>query len=70
MTSFNHFKSVIRLNELAEEPYDLTDPLQLTPKRVDSMMSEGLGLIQKSPFQGLLLFVVHSSFLDAAVCGA
>lgn len=44
MTSFNHLKSVIRLNELAEDPYDLTSDLTLHPKRIDSMMSEGLGL--------------------------
>ncbi len=44
MTSFNHLKSVIRLNELAEEPYDLTDENSLHLKRIDSMMSEGLGL--------------------------
>lgn len=44
MTSFNHLKSVIRLNELAEDPYDLTNEDNLQPKRIDSMMSEGLGL--------------------------
>ena len=44
MTSFNHLKSVIRLNELAEEPYDLTDEANLQPKRIESMVSESLGL--------------------------
>lgn len=44
MTSFNHLKSVIRLNELAEDPYDLTSDGQLQSKRVDSMLSEALGL--------------------------
>ena len=44
MTSFNHLKSVIRLNELAEDPYDLTNETNLHPKRIDSMMSEGLRL--------------------------
>ncbi len=44
MTSFRHLKSVIRLNELAENPYDLTLEMNLNPKRIDSMMSEALGL--------------------------
>ncbi len=44
MTSFNHLKSVIRLNELAEDPYDLTEEENLQPRRLDSMLSEGLGL--------------------------
>jgi glucose-6-phosphate isomerase len=44
MTSFNHLKSVIRLNELAEDPYDLTVLENLQPKRIDSMLSEALGL--------------------------
>jgi glucose-6-phosphate isomerase len=44
MSSFNQLKSVIRLNELAEEPIDLTDESSFTPKRIESMMSESLGL--------------------------
>lgn len=41
MTSFRHLKSVVRLNELAEEPYDLTLEGAIAPKRVDSMIAEG-----------------------------
>ena len=37
MPSFHHLKSVIRLNELAEDPFDLTLEGALTPKRVDAM---------------------------------
>lgn len=44
MTSFRHFKSVIRLNELAEDPYDLTKEGAVTPKRIDAMIAEILGL--------------------------
>ncbi|MBM3199263.1 MAG: glucose-6-phosphate isomerase, partial [Chlamydiae bacterium] len=44
MTAFNHLKSVLRLNELAEDPYDLTGEINLSPKRIDAMLSEGLGL--------------------------
>ncbi len=44
MTSFNQCRSVIRLNELAEEPIDLTDESNFTSKRVDSFLSEALGL--------------------------
>lgn len=44
MTSFNHLKTVIHLNELAERPFDLTDTTQLTGKRVDMMISEASGL--------------------------
>ena len=44
MTSFNHLKSVIHLNELAQEPYDLTAQDALHPKRIDSMLTEALGL--------------------------
>ena len=44
MTSFSHLKSVIHLNELAEDPYDLTLDINLQPKRIDSMLSEALGL--------------------------
>ncbi len=43
MTSFRHLKSVIRLNELAEDPYDLTQEGAVTPRRIDSMIAEGLG---------------------------
>ncbi len=44
MTSFNHYKSVIRLNELAENPIDLREESVLNSKRVDNYMSEALGL--------------------------
>jgi len=44
MYCFNQLKSVIRLNELAEDPVDLTDDGIFNPKRVDSMVSEALGL--------------------------
>lgn len=44
MTSFKQLKSVARLNELAEDPLDLTDESNFTPKRIDSMVSEALGL--------------------------
>ncbi len=44
MTSFRHLKSVIRLNELAEEPIDLTEEGVLTPKRIESMISSAVGL--------------------------
>lgn len=43
MNSFRHLKSVIRLNELAEDPYDLTKEGAVTPKRIDSMVSEAVG---------------------------
>jgi glucose-6-phosphate isomerase len=43
MTSFRHLKSVIRLNELAEDPYDLTKEGAVTPKRMDAMLAEALG---------------------------
>ena len=44
MTSFRHLKSVIRLNELAEDPIDLTSDGMLTPKRIDSMVAEAAKL--------------------------
>ncbi|MES2122945.1 MAG: glucose-6-phosphate isomerase, partial [Chlamydiota bacterium] len=44
MTSFRHQRSVVRLNEQAEEPYDLTIEGAIAPKRVDSMIAEGAGL--------------------------
>jgi glucose-6-phosphate isomerase len=43
MTSFRHLKSVIRLNELAEDPYDLTKDGAVTPKRIDAMTTEAAG---------------------------
>jgi glucose-6-phosphate isomerase len=43
MTSFRHLKSIIRLHELAEDPYDLTKDGAVTPKRIDSMVSEAIG---------------------------
>ncbi len=44
MTSFRHLKSVIRLNELAEDPYDLTKEGAVTPKRIETMAVEAVGL--------------------------
>lgn len=44
MSSFRHLKSVIRLNELAEDPYDLTQEGAVTAKRIDSMMAEAVNL--------------------------
>ncbi len=44
MTAFRHLKSVIRLNELAEDPLDLTSDGVLSPKRIDSWFKEALGL--------------------------
>ncbi len=44
MTSFRHLKSVIRLNELAEDPIDLTEEEVLTSKRIDGMISEAAKL--------------------------
>src|SRR5512135_1739735 len=44
MTSFRHLKSVIRLNELAEDPIDMTSEGTITPKRIDSMIASALGL--------------------------
>lgn len=44
MSSFTQLKTVMRLNELAEEPVDLTEESNFTSKRIDSMVCEGLGL--------------------------
>ena len=44
MTSFRHLKSVLRLNELAEDPLDMTKEGCITPKRVEAMVAEALGL--------------------------
>jgi len=44
MTSFRHLKSFLRLQELAENPLDLTEEDILTPKRIDTMVSEVVGL--------------------------
>ncbi len=44
MTSFRHLKSVIRLNELAEDPYDLSKEGAVTPKRIENMTAEAAGL--------------------------
>lgn len=43
MTSFRHLKSVIRLNEIVEDPYDLTKEGAVTPKRIDTMIAEAVG---------------------------
>lgn len=40
MASFRHLKSVIRLNELAEDPIDLSLANVLTSKRIESMTAE------------------------------
>lgn len=39
MTSFKHLKAVVRLNELAEDPIDLSKEGVLTPKRIESMVA-------------------------------
>lgn len=44
MVSFRHFKSVIRLNELFEDLCDLTKEGELTARRIETMVSEVLGL--------------------------
>ncbi len=44
MPSFRHLKSVIRLNELAEDPLDLSEEGILTPKRIESLHAESCGL--------------------------
>ncbi len=44
MTSFRHLKSVVRLNELVEDPVDLSMDGVLTPKRIDSMVAEAAKL--------------------------
>lgn len=43
MTAFRHLKSVLRLNELAEDPPDLSAEGILSPKRLDAMVSEAVG---------------------------
>ncbi len=43
MTSFRHLKSVVRLNELAEDPLDLTIEGAITSKRIDAMIAQALG---------------------------
>jgi glucose-6-phosphate isomerase len=43
MPSFRHLKSVIRLNELAEDPFDLTEEGAVTPRRLDTMVASALG---------------------------
>lgn len=44
MPSFSQLKSVLRLKELAEEPVDLAVDGVLSPKRIDAMLKESLGL--------------------------
>jgi len=44
MASFRHLKAVVRLNELAEDPYDLSKEGAVTPKRIESMVARGCGL--------------------------
>lgn len=43
MTSFRHLKSVVRLNELAEDPLDLTQEGAVTQRRIDAMVTGALG---------------------------
>jgi glucose-6-phosphate isomerase len=44
MTSFRHLKSILRLQELAEDPIDFTQEEILTSKRIETMSSEACGL--------------------------
>ncbi|MBS0621198.1 MAG: glucose-6-phosphate isomerase [Verrucomicrobia bacterium] len=44
MPSFRHLKSVLRLNELAEDLIDLSEEGTVTPKRLDAMVAEAAGL--------------------------
>lgn len=44
MASFHHLKSVIRLQELATHPIDLTLEKNFSPKRLETMTAEALGL--------------------------
>ncbi len=44
MGSFRRLKSVIRLNELAEDPLDLSQEGTLSPRRIDNMRAEALGM--------------------------
>ncbi len=42
--TFDQFKSFLRLQQLAEHPVDLSKEGVLTPKRIDTMLAEGLGM--------------------------
>jgi glucose-6-phosphate isomerase len=42
--SFCELKSFLRLRQLAQNPIDLSKDGVLTPKRIDSMLAEGLGM--------------------------
>jgi glucose-6-phosphate isomerase len=44
MPQFRQLKSLIHLNELAEDPIDLSKDGALTPKRIDTMVAEALQL--------------------------
>lgn len=44
MASFQHLSSVIRLKELAQNPIDLTQEKNFSPKRIEAMTTEALGL--------------------------
>ena len=44
MTSFTELDAYQRLAQLAENPLDLTKKGVMTPKRIDAMIAEGLGL--------------------------
>ena len=43
MTSFRHLKSIVRLNELAEDPVDLTQEGAVTQRRIETMVTGALG---------------------------
>lgn len=42
MTTFRHLKSVVRLNELAEDPLDLSEEGAVTPKRIETMVADAV----------------------------
>ena len=44
MASFKHLKSYVRLNELAQNPLDLSQEKNLSVKRIETMIAEALGL--------------------------
>ena len=42
MVLIRHLKSVIRLNEIAEDPFDLSKEGAVTPKRLETMVGEAV----------------------------
>lgn len=42
--AFRHLKSFLQLQQLAQDPLDLTKEGAITPKRIDTFLAEGLGL--------------------------